>query len=143
MVVLKSLETTFNRTSMESKLIIIFGYYAFLFNLLIEPVWNRNSNVKERDGSTTDAFNRTSMESKLRSGEQATDFRTAFNRTSMESKPKKYHTEYYSRTTFNRTSMESKLIISRTRKQPIQLLIEPVWNRNVYDRLSRPVRSNF
>ena len=73
---------------MESKL--LFAMYSASViggNLLIEPVWNRNTlptRILTRRGET---FNRTSMESKLAHLAKLGGCVVAFNRTSMESKP--------------------------------------------------------
>ena len=53
-----------------------------------------------------------------------------FNRTSMESKRSKYTATHHKHRTFNRTSMESKRGQSFLVRGALQLLIEPVWNRN-------------
>ena len=121
---------TFNRTSMESKLISD----ARCLNtargcLLIEPVWNRNPQPITHPTSPTPSFNRTSMESKLFRTNQhnaadtlliepvwnrntsrfsrSTPLRT-FNRTSMESKHLPVFAGETPQASFNRTSMESK-----------------------------------
>ena len=54
---------SFNRTSMESKLvqILLRGCHP---HLLIEPVWNRNFSKEFHCESIIRPFNRTSMESK-------------------------------------------------------------------------------
>ena len=56
-------ELPFNRTSMESKQNQIGLTCPCFATLLIEPVWNRNSEVKLEVASSR-TFNRTSMESK-------------------------------------------------------------------------------
>ena len=56
-----------------------------------------------------------------------------FNRTSMESKlTKLMHGDSAEVTAFNRTSMESKLLFTHDNLllDFMNLLIEPVWNRN-------------
>ena len=55
----------FNRTSMESKHVILISESPAAFVLLIEPVWNRNLFVSEDVLPSREPFNRTSMESKL------------------------------------------------------------------------------
>ena len=98
---------TFNRTSMESKLISLGAMLSSRLSLLIEPVWNRNTTLATRFRYTG-----------------------AFNRTSMESKHK-FNASSFSRTlSFNRTSMESKQRIESAVRYESELLIEPVWNRN-------------
>ncbi len=103
----------------------------FVKRLLIEPVWNRNTQRLTAKGEREEPFNRTSMESKRgiilanHELEQAT-----FNRTSMESKLRAFPTSGSRVTAFNRTSMESKLRIERCATMVGELLIEPVWNRN-------------
>ena len=54
----------FNRTSMESKLPLDTLQSFRFFSLLIEPVWNRNTDLGCRLSDPTRTFNRTSMESK-------------------------------------------------------------------------------
>ena len=101
---------TFNRTSLESKLIPFPEQLSFC-SLLIEPVWNQN-------GCSADHF--------------AEGY--AFNQTSLESKPSIPRSFPYTSLTFNRTSLESKQICQshNLRSNAIRLLIEPVWNRNIY-----------
>ena len=123
--------SAFNRTSMESKLIIV-RVIAFIviytFNrtsmeskpcsacycdvaccLLIEPVWNRNDLDPDFRKTTLPAFNRTSMESKLIMSCTDRSDVLPFNRTSMESKLLTNNQKRsVLKTTFNRTSMESK-----------------------------------
>ena len=78
--------STFNRTSMESK------PFRVVYGGLVEFT-----------------FNRTSMESKLKTGDRLMRFSTySFNRTSMESKLYLDFNYAVTRFTFNRTSMESK-----------------------------------
>ena len=55
---------TFNRTSMESKPMSA-AVYATITALLIEPVWNRNTTPTSAIFMSQKTFNRTSMESKL------------------------------------------------------------------------------
>ena len=57
--------------------------------------------------------------------------RYAFNRTSMESKLSHSVIAAPQQKSFNRTSMESKLWNFIDRSLKTQLLIEPVWNRNL------------
>ena len=109
------------------------GRVKKLFKLLIEPVWNRNSQLYRADGFCTFTFNRTSMESKLFTKKQASKQITSFNRTSMESKQFNKTSKFrYLGYPFNRTSMESKhgRLVGRYALCR-QLLIEPVWNRNI------------
>ena len=56
-------ETSFNRTSMESKHRFRHQKRRNPF-LLIEPVWNRNLLAEKPDPNELQSFNRTSMESK-------------------------------------------------------------------------------
>ena len=100
---------TFNRTSMESKLISD----ARCLNtargcLLIEPVWNRNPQPITHPTSPTPSFNRTSMESKL--------FRTNQHNAA---------DTLLIEPVWNRNKRKSLPI-----KEQRLLLIEPVWNRN-------------
>ena len=76
--------------------------------LLIEPVWNRNTDFLLNRHDSEFAFNRTSMESKqiLRHPHPVMLF--AFNRTSMESKQLSISDFEPMIISFNRTSMESK-----------------------------------
>ncbi len=76
--------------------------------LLIEPVWNRNRANRILVFTWAPTFNRTSMESKL------------------------YHVPPIDGRSvpFNRTSMESKLSFLTVSNASLNLLIEPVWNRN-------------
>ncbi len=142
---------SFNRTSMESKLVsvvncVLIGLlliepvwnrnssrdlpYRSIKILLIEPVWNRNIDTPFRVNSVDAAFNRTSMESKRRRCRWRRGLRCTFNRTSMESKPGQDIDDFVDRLSFNRTSMESKLLFGLTDALSGALLIEPVWNRN-------------
>ena len=67
-----------------------------------------------------------------------------FNRTSMESKRGyEYHDYEYLRITFNRTSMESKLTLPEATGGTGELLIEPVWNRNVSHEIADLVGVTF
>ena len=59
-----------------------------------------------------------------------------FNRTSLESKPCQTYMGRDCAVAFNRTSLESKLTLKSPCVNPVTLLIEPVWNRNVIDVLS-------
>ena len=56
----------------------------------------------------------------------------SFNRTSMESKHGERESFQNEVTTFNRTSMESKRCLMVMPERLTFLLIEPVWNRNVF-----------
>ena len=82
---------------------------SHILYLLIEPVWNRNRAPCLPKTQVQTSFNRTSMESKLESLRSC-----CWNLT----------------TSFNRTSMESKLRCWCIVGMSISLLIEPVWNRN-------------
>ena len=54
---------SFNRTSLELKLVISPAIHSCI-NLLIEPVWNWNTEICQRHGSLLPPFNRTSLELK-------------------------------------------------------------------------------
>ena len=100
---------SFNRTSMESKRNHQ-GNRRNQFQLLIEPVWNRNMPKQKARRFTArqlliePVWNRNTAETP---GDWT---RTTFNRTSMESKHQGVGNMPYRPHTFNRTSMESKLI---------------------------------
>ena len=113
------------------------------FELLIEPVWNRNQPSPTITAVKTIPFNRTSMESKRRRCRHIYGESRTFNRTSMESKQNYGHGHTGSRElliepvwnrnsvvlsidemdlpTFNRTSMESKLCQPRSRRSQISI----------------------
>ena len=123
---------TFNRTSMESKLLSLTQSQASVSRLLIEPVWNRNSDT----GTSLPSAHILLIEpvwNRNRAILIQTDTGVGtFNRTSMESKLKFPIVAFICADTFNRTSMESKLLNGYDKMADIlSLLIEPVWNRNV------------
>ena len=108
----------------------MFFYYAT--SLLIEPVWNRNARIRQAIAESGKTFNRTSLESKPFSDDGACWRGGTFNRTSLESKQRFcYLCEQLN--TFNRTSLESKRSLDFSIACGGNLLIEPVWNRNISD----------
>ena len=125
----------FNRTSMESKRRCLNLWKWYLPMLLIEPVWNRNGiGPKTFADVLPYPFNRTSMESKRKKCWAAVNSKHTFNRTSMESKLFLYEKDFIVHGTFNRTSMESKQRNRECKSVSLDLLIEPVWNRNTHYR---------
>ena len=111
---------TFNRTSMESKLIFNDATLA-INNLLIEPVWNRNLYLRIPVVSRLRAFNRTSMESKLRTNP------VLFQDVPLLIEPV-WNRNYF---------IEIRIRLF------CWLLIEPVWNRNTRASTKRARLSTF
>ena len=76
----------FNRTIVELKLIKENPEHNPYYQLLIEPLWNWNANIRVPAVKVIPAFNRTIVELKLSQQVVHTDATSAFNRTIVELK---------------------------------------------------------
>ena len=139
----KPCSSTFNRTSMESKLSKASSQGASK-RLLIEPVWNRNRFLGSACEPSTvclliePVWNRNNRDAAQKTCEvNALLIEPVWNRN--QTVP--FAIEHLLHT-FNRTSMESKPESPTSFNNFPVLLIEPVWNRNcvigdLWHRLSR------
>ena len=98
---------TFNRTTMELKHASTTPH-NLLSKLLIEPLWNWNTDNVLSQGFHNFPFNRTTMELKLIHKILATQRIRTFNRTTMELKLVQFSDSVHAHDTFNRTTMELK-----------------------------------
>ena len=78
---------SFNRTSMESKLLMVSFSYKFRFTFNRTSMESKQASAYDDYAYDNYPFNRTSMESKLFWSVVGASPLMAFNRTSMESKP--------------------------------------------------------
>ena len=119
----RSYYKAFNRTSMESKLLLFRMLWCPLWLLLIEPVWNRNIGTPRVGLEETSAFNRTSMESKL-----GFSLLWAYTLPSLRILSQ---TRLLIEPVWNRNADHDFASGFRSYESASELLIEPVWNRNI------------
>ena len=104
---------------------------SFFSSLLIEPLWNWNTERNCHATITPTTFNRTTMELKHDHYRELLLSGLTFNRTTMELKRGQAIDFSQPECPFNRTTMELKRASNRTTaRRSATLLIEPLWNWN-------------